>query len=235
MLYFNKWFKLPGPKDLEMSDNNNAMPSEFFRNNKTETTWEQYYEYLACTFPIRYFLAATLPQFFRDSWRKFSRLFTDAHYWLVSHLVPGKRFHWLDLRQPNGYRYGWCDNDHRMECALINLFKEYVEKELTTNHWVPTEEEAAKDDGINCNYMGFKNQLKKYKEVMEIYNWLTKERAIELQEEEDKCTEWSDARKVWADNYEELWAELKALTERNEAKLEEMLQKIIKIRHYLWT
>ena len=36
MIYFNKWLKIPGPKDLGMSDSNNAMPSDFFAITKTK-------------------------------------------------------------------------------------------------------------------------------------------------------------------------------------------------------
>jgi hypothetical protein len=236
MIYFKKLFKFPGPKELGMSDSNNAMPSRFFPNNKTEITWEDYYEYLAKTYPVKYFLAAVFPQFFRDCWRKLSRPFRDAHYWLACHLLPSKRYHWLDLRQPKGYRYGWCDTDRRMVYAMMNLLVEYVEKEMPHGYFVPSEEEAALDDGVTCgNYSGFKRQLENHKEYMTIYNWWTKERAVELEEEGDKCTAWSDARHVWADNTELLWAELKVLTERNEAKLEEMLHRLLKIRHCLWT
>jgi hypothetical protein len=233
MIYFKKIFKFPGPKELGMSDDDYSMPSRMFPNNKTEITWEDYEEYLAKTYPVKYFLGKTIPNFFLHIWWTVSRPFKDTYYWLVSHTI--RRYHWLDLRQPKVYRYGWCDTDHRMEYALTNLFTQFVEKELPHSYFVPSEEDADKDDGVDYNYAGFKRQLNNYKEIMEIYNWLTKERQQEIAEHDQKLTEWSDARHIWADNTDVLWAELKILTERNEAKLEEMLQRLLKIRHVLWT
>jgi hypothetical protein len=233
MIYFNKLFKFPGPKELGMSDDDYAMASRMFPNRKDEITWEDYYEYLAKTYPVKYFLAAIFPQFFRDLWRKFARPFKTVHYWLVSHTT--QQYHWLDLRQPKGYRYGWCDTDHRMVYAMMNLLVEFVEKEGPGGYFVPSEEDAAKDDGVDCNYAGYKRQLDNHKEYMAIYNWWTKERAVEDLEEETKSTEWHEARHAWADNHKDLWKELQVLTERNNAKLEEMLHRLIKIRHCLWT
>jgi hypothetical protein len=240
MIYFKNPFKFPGPKDLGMSDNNNAMPSEFFRNNQTEITWEMYYKYLAKTYPIKFFLVSTIPGFFRSCWIRISRPFKDAHYWLVSHTI--RQYHWLDLRQPknginniNSYRYGWCDTDKRVEYALINLFKEFVELELTDSYFVPSEEDAAKDDGTDFNYCGFRNQLNNYKEIMSIYNWLTKERAVEEKEESDALNVWYNAKQKWSDDTNKLYKKLQLLEARNKAKLEEILIRIVKIRHVLWT
>ena len=237
MIYFNKIFKLPGPKDLGMSHSNNAMPSRLFPNNKTETTWEDYYERVAQMYPIKYFLAATLPYFFIRIWRRISRPFKDAKYWLVSHTI--RQYHWLDLRQsksvPNAYRYGYCETDHRMEMALTNLFIEFVEQKLPHSYFLPSEEDAAKDDGVDHNYSGFKRQLENHKEIMAIYNWLTKDRWQEDAEYDCSLAAWSDARYAWADNEKESWKELNWIEDRNQAKLEEMLVRILKIRHCLWT
>ena len=233
MIFFNKFFKFPGPKELGMSDNDYAMPSRMFPNSPTEITWEDYYEYLAKTYPVKYFFASVIPQFFRDRWRQLSRPFSDAYYWVVSHTV--RQYHWLDLRQPKDYRYGWCDTDHRMVYAMMNLLVEFVEKEVPHCQFVPSEEEAAKDDGIDCQYAGYKRQLDNHKEYMAIYNWWTKERTSEDAEESDKCTEWHEAHQVFAANHKDLWKELQSLKERNDAKLEDMLHRLLKIRHCLWT
>ena len=237
MIYFNKLFKFPGPKELGMSDNDNAMPSRMFPNKPNEVSWEDYYEYLEKTYPVKFFLASTLPHFFLDLWRKMYRPFKTLYYWVVSHLLPSRRFHFVDIRQPgpNGYRYGWLDTDTRMVYALFNLLKEFVEKESPHGYFVPSEEDAAKDDGTNCEYAGFKRQLDDYKEYMAIYNWWTKERQAELEQEANKAIEWHDARLEWAGDHQQLWQELKALQDRNEAKLEDMLHRLIKIRHCLWT
>jgi hypothetical protein len=243
MIYFSKFFKFPGPKDLGWSDSNNAMPSRLFPNNKTEKNWEDYYEYLNKTYPVKFFLASIVPQFFRDIWMRLSRPFKDAHYWLVSHTI--RQYHWLDLRQPKRwkddvedyftYRYGWVDTDHQMEYAMMNLLVNYVEQEMPGSYFIPSEEEAAKDDGVDYNYSGFKRQLANHKEYMAIYNWWKTDRFVELAEYDRKLTEWSDARHAWADNADELLKEVGALEARNDAKLDEMLIRLIKIRRCLWT
>jgi hypothetical protein len=237
MIYFNKLFKLPGPKDLGMSDHNDSMPWRLFSNDKTVLDWDDYYERIAKMYPVKYFLAGTLPVFFLHIWWKISRPFKDAYYWLVSHTI--RQYHWLDLRQPKSvpgaYRYGWCETDIRMELALTNLFIEFVEQQLPHSYFLPSEEDAAKDDGTNCNYAGYKRQLEDHKEMMAIYNWLTKEQYQEKSEYNLALSRWSDALYANSDNQKELWEELKNLEDRNEAKLEEMLLRILKIRPRLWT
>jgi hypothetical protein len=237
MIYFNKLFKLPGPKDLGMSSSNNSMPWRLFNDNQTEPDWDDYEEYLAKMYPVRYFLAATLPYFFVRIWWRLSRPFKDVKYWLVSHTI--RQYHWLDLRQPksvpNAYRYGWCDTDHRIELAITNLFIEFVETELPHSYSFPSEEEAAKDDGVNCNYAGLKRQLEDHKEIMSIYNWLTKERQQEDAEYDRKLTEWSNALHAKSDNKKDLWKELNTLEARNYSNFEKILERIMIIRHRLWT
>ena len=238
MLHFNKLFKLPGPKDLGMSDSNNAMPSEYFRNNKEEYTWENYYARIKKEYPAKFFFASTVPQFFRDCWLRFSRPCKDAHYWLVSHTI--RQYHWLDLRQPKvdyfSYRYGWVEADTQMEYALFNILSNFVENQTKYSHYyVPSEEDAAKDDGVDYNYFGFKEQLANHKELMTIYNWWKKDYHEELAEHDHKLTEWSNARQAFADNKEDLWKELVALDKRNSDKLDEMLIRLIKIRRTMWT
>ena len=214
MIYFNKYFKLPGPKDLGMSDSNYAMPTRLFPNNPTELSWEDYYERLAKMYPKKYFLAATLPSYILHIWRWISRPFKDSHYWFVSHFIPSRIYHWLDLRQPKKgavnvdcYRYGWCDTDHKMEYAIINLFREFVEKRTSNLSW-PSAEEAAKDDGTDYNYCGYKRTFDIHKEIMEIYDWITNKRELEIKIYYDKLSEWSKARHIWSNNVKELHQEL---------------------------
>jgi len=241
MIYFNKFFKLPGPVALGMSKSDYAMPSEFFRNNQTETTWEMYYAKVKELYPVRYFLAATLPYFFVQIWWKVSRPFKDAHYWFVSHFIPSRQYHWLDLRQPrtqfdkDPYRYGWCDTDNRMVYAMMNLLVEFVEEEMPHGWYIPSEEEAAKDDGVDHNYSGLKRQLADYKEFMEIYNWWTKDRYTEISEYDDKLHTWCEARHAFDPGAHALWDDLNSVESRNKNKLNEMLVRLLNIRHVLWT
>src|ERR1700722_20387697 len=207
-MIFNKWFKLPGPKALGMSDNDYAMASEFFRNNQEEHTWEQYYERVAQMYPVRFFLASTLPMFFQNLWRNLTRPFKNIYWWFRHHTT--NCYHWVDIRQPKGrlddygYQYGWLDTDTRIEFAIINLFIEFMEEELPHSFFVPSEEEASKDDGVDYQYAGFKRQRDDYLEMTAIYHWLTKERYVEQKEYDDKLIQWSDARHAWDPNGEVL-------------------------------
>ena len=241
MIHFKQRLKLPGPKALGMSDNDYAMPSRLFPNNPTETTWEDYEEKLAQLYPVRFFLAYTLTTFFQDLWRDVTRPFKNAYWYVRHHTIDC--YHWLDLRQPKGrwggwgYNYGYCEVGQQIEYAIVNIFVRFVEDALTYSYFVPSEEEAAKDNDqdLDHQYTGFKRQLDDYKEMMAIYQWITKERCAEQQEHDDKLTQWSDARQVFAANERVLWEELQALEERNDAKLEEMLARILKIRNRMWT
>jgi hypothetical protein len=254
-----KLFKFPTPKELGMSNFDFGMPSRLFPNHPMEYTWEDYEERLQEMYPDKYLLAYTLPKFFLHLWWAISRPLIKVYYWFVSHFVPSRRYHWLDLRQPD-YKYGWLDIDARMVYALFNLLSQFVEKESHQNY-IPTEEEVKE-----CHWM--KESLDNYKEYMGIYNWWKIDRAKGLEEESKKLTEWSLLREqkdkadkiLWDNLYRihskeesmmrydsseerikreqnerSLFAELKALQIWNENKLEEMLHRLINIRHVLWS
>jgi hypothetical protein len=238
MNHLYKIFKLPGPKDLGMSDSNNAMPSRLFPNKPGEVTWENYEEKLAELYPVKFFLAHTLPHFFRRVWWRASRPFEDAWYWFQCHFLPSHQYHWLDLRepktQPSPYRYGWLDTNRKMELAMFSCLCYFVEREDWSRH-VPSEEDAAKDDGINLQYSGYKRQLADHKEYMAIYQWWTKDRHVESAEESALLDLWHKAHLICAPNANDLHKEMRDIEERNKAKMEEMLQRLLKIRHIMWT
>lgn len=247
MIYFKKLFKFPGPKDLGMSDSNYAMPSRYFRNNNTEVYWEDYYEHLQKTYPLKFFIASTAPEFFIDLWRDVSRPFKKFHYWFVSHTIPSRKYHLLDLRQPKteadpyAYRYGWIDTDHQMEYAIKNLIVKFVEEEMPGSYFIPSEEEVAKDDGINLNYSGYKRQLDNHKEYMEIYKYFTVEQLQLEKNYDDLLSAWSNSKDFSLADYRgnpataELWKRLGEAEKIRDDKLDEMLHRAINIRKCLWT
>lgn len=73
MLYFKKLIKLPGPKDLGMSNNNYSMGSEFFPQEGV-LTWESYYARVKKEYPVSFFFASTIPNFFRSTWLRASQI-----------------------------------------------------------------------------------------------------------------------------------------------------------------
>lgn len=261
MIYLNKIFKIPSPKDLKMSDNNYAMASEFFRNNSTEFTWEQYYAKVKKDYPIRYFFAATFIQFFIDIWNGFSKPIEDFIYKVKCHTLSKYKYHLIDIRQPlpkNGvvnidaYRYGWMDTDGRMQLAMIKLLNDFVEKEMTSKHYYkPSEEEIAKlkmegetDKNKKIEYELLRHQLDNQKEVMTIYNYWNEEHKISDKHIEEQMMIWSDRRseviKSSCDKCNDIILKahhdrLNYLEQTRSEKEEEMLIRLIKIRKFLWT
>lgn len=226
MIYFQKLFKIPGPADVGMSKNNHAMASSHFRNYPNELTWEDYFEHIKKIMPIRYFICATLPGILLSIWWSVRRPILKIISYLKSHLVPSRRFHMLDLRQPktelnpNPYRYGWLDTDARMEYALFNLLVEYVEKELPGYGFLT--EEFVKENP-EC-----KNQYDQQQEFMEIYNyWKFENPKLDHEYELALC--------AWSRDNKELSKKLDEMEEYSSKKLNEMLHRLIDVRHSLWT
>jgi len=125
-----KWwkiFRVPGPKELGLSDSN-ALPMRDFQSiEDMSPNWEEWQAIVKKKYPIKYFLSEELTIWCRVKYR---RLVMDPWYWLVSHLVPSRRYHMLDLRQPQddplAYRWGWLEVDCQMEYALFNILNDYV-------------------------------------------------------------------------------------------------------------
>lgn len=231
---------------MGMSDNDWAMPSEFFRNNPEEYTWEMYYDKLKALYPVRFFLASTVPQFFRDRWLKISRPFEDTTYWLKCHLFTEHRYHLVDIRRAAKndsvlpYTHGWMDTDWRMVYAMFSLLIDFVEKEMPHSYFIPSEEDAAKDDGTcNNSYAGFKIQLDRHREYMTIYNYWMVDRPAEEKRIDELLRVWSDLRKaskgLETEEVKTAWKASNEASAARDAKLEEMLVRLLKIRHCLWT
>lgn len=236
MIYFNNFFKIPGPKDLGMSASNYAMPARGFER-VGEYTWEDYYHTVKSVYPIKFFLASTLPLFFLRLWWSISRPFSTFHYWLVSHTI--RRYHILDLRQPSSdisdadyYRYGWIDTDRRMEFALFNLLTQFMEVEWD-NKYFPTEEviQSTPEDQREV----LRQQRDDMVEIKAIYDWWIKDRKLEKAREAQLLNEWHDAHINRLPQATQLHKELDALEAFNYHKLEEMMIRLIKVRGRLWT
>jgi hypothetical protein len=236
MIFFEKFFKIPGPRDLGMSDNNNSMPCSMFRSDSTKKTWEDYYAKVKELYPVRYFFSHAVYSLwlFSSRWKRI--LITDPIYWLKCHLMTKHRYHLVDLRKADSqYKFGWMDTDHRMVLAMFSLLIDFVEKEMPHGYFVPTEEEAALDTGECNEHMGSRRQRNNYIEYMAIYNYWKVERP-KLEAEHDRLlTAWSAARGVNTPESEKLWDELNAQEAAKDKVLEEMLLRLIAVRHYLWT
>jgi hypothetical protein len=231
-----KWWKifhLPSPKELGWTDSEyNALPMRMFsQNNGNEHTWEDWEEKVREEYPFRYFMSETLPSWFRY---RIQRPIKDAWYWIICHLLPSRRYHILDLRQPenkerglSGYKYGWIDSDTKMLYALFNILNKFVEDEVS-NWYCPSEEEVQSEPHLLY-------QRNNWLETKAIHYWWNVERIRQMKEHDDLLGQWSDAQKANAPETHQLWDELKKADKAQEDKEDEMIARLLKIRRSLWT
>ena len=232
MLFLRKLLKLPSPVELGWSDSN-ALESREWTPDCKGPTWEDWHATVKKMHPVRYFIAETLGDFLRyEVWLRFTRPFKDTRYWVVSHLIPSRRYHILDLRQPDNqpdsYRYGWCDTDHRMLFAIFNLLNQFVEGEMP-NYYCPTEEEVEKDPSLI-------HQRKFVFEVNAIHHWWNVTRKQDLKAYDNLLSQWHDVRKEGKkEKAAQLFKILGSVEKDNEDKVDEMIARLMKIRRSLWT
>lgn len=236
MLFLRKLFKLPSPVDLGWSKTN-ALESAFFSDEPKGKTWEDWHATVKEMHPIKYWFAETAPDFIRfNIWLPIKRPIADAHYWFVSHFVPSRRYHMLDLRQscPKGskqecYRYGWQDVPEKMLYAIFNLLGEYLNEEQPVDlalHYTHKQIEAD---------IALKAQQEAFEEANAIYHWWTKTRHEENALSEQLLDEWLSAKKNKAENRDYIRTRYLTQERMNEAKVEEMVTRLMKIRRTLWT
>jgi hypothetical protein len=229
MLFLRKLFKLPSPVDLGWSEYN-ALEDEEFSDEPKGKTWQDWHRTVKQMHPVKYWIAETFGDWLRYSvWLPIKRPFEKAHYWLVSHIVPSRRYHMLDLRQPGGYQYGWQDVPEKMLYAMFNLLGEYLNKESPHDltQWY-TREQIEADAGL-------KKQQDDIEEARAIYHWWTVERKKEFEAKAELTSEWCAAKKAKAPNKEELWAAVRKMDEDLDKKEDEMIARLMKIRRTLWT
>lgn len=224
-----KLFGLPSPIELGWSSHN-ALEDEEFSDEPQGKTWQDWHRHVKQLHPTKYFFVETLPKFFRyNVWWPIKRPIERSHYWLVSHLIPSRRYHMLDLRQEGGYRYGWQDVPEKMLYAMFNLLGEYLNKEqpydLSDDY---TEAQINADASL-------KHQYDALNEARAIYHWWTVGRKREEQEEAEIRNLWWEAKKAKDPKRDEYWQKLQKMKEDAETKTDEMIARLMKIRRGLWT
>ncbi len=244
MLFFRKLFKLPGAKELGKSDCD-ALQSRQFTPDCEGYTWEDWHADVKEKYPIRYFFAETASDFVKYKLvYPVYKPIKELKYWFVSHSIPSRRYHMLDLRQPKSkdgydvdeYKYGWRDTPERMLFAMFNLLDEFVKYELP-NLYCPTEEEIknAENDLLKWSQKSLISQREIYFEILAIHKWWTYDRKIEYKAYENMRHQWSISRKEKANNTEYLWKKMRAMEEEFERKTDEMIARLMKIRRNLWS
>lgn len=224
-----KLYGLPSPIELGWSKHN-ALEDEDFSPDPKGKTWQDWHRHVKQLHPVRYFIVESVPKFWRYKiYWPIKRPIEKAHYWLVSHLIPSRRYHMLDLRQPGGYQYGWNDVPEKMLYAMFNLLGEYLNKEqpfdLSDSY---TEEQIEADPGM-------KLQQGSLCEARAIYHWWT----VGKKQEEDAISDqqdiWWKARKAKDPEAETHFTKLNEMKEAQENKTDEMIARLMKIRRGLWT
>ena len=238
MLFLRKLFKLPSPVELGWSEYN-ALEDEDFSPEPHGKTWQDWHKHVKQLHPVKYWIAETFGDFVRYKiWLRITRPFKDAHYWFVSHFIPSRRYHMLDLRQPCGkgevknfdcYQYGWRDVPEKMLYAMFNLLGEYLNKETPHDltQWY-TREQIEADEGM-------KKQQADIEEARAIYQWWTVGRKEEAEIHAKLLHDWAEARRAKAPNAEHLWELLQNCKDEEERKTDEMIARLMKIRRTLWT
>ena len=235
MSFFKNLFKLPGPRELGMSDYD-ALESRDLTPDCTGPTWEDWHEKVKSMYPVRYWLLESAPSWFKEHiWWKISMPMSKFYYKLKCHLVPSYRYHFLDLRQPRNeddidhYRYGWRDVPEKMLYAIFNLLGEYLNKEnphdLTDSY---SREEIEAD-------AGFKAQQDAIDEARAIYAWWTTERKLDYKKYNGLLSYWSVIRKSNREEADLIFKQMKNQEEYIESKTDEMIARLMKIRRTLWT
>jgi hypothetical protein len=226
-----KLFRLPSPKDLGWTDcEHNALPMALFKRVGDDTpTWEDWDAKMRKEYPVRYFFAETVPFWFRTM---INRRIKDSWYWVKCHLLPSHRYHILDLRQPkseatHNYTWGWIDSDTKMLYALFNILNTFVEKELP-HMYCPSEEDVQKESHLL-------HQRNHYLEIKAIHYWWNIERLRQNKAHAEMQDKWSEAKQANDPIEHQYWDQLRKIDAANEAKEDEMIGRLIKIRRSLWT
>lgn len=233
MKFLKKLFLLPTPVELGKSEHD-ALPSSLFPNDEEdEYTWEDYDREMQTDHPVLWFLNRTIPRLWRRYiWGTYAPL-ERARYWLVSHLIPSRRYHLLDLRQdgPGEYKYGWIDSDRQLLYACFKILKNYVENELPNSYVQQefTEEELANEPGAAQWYTH-------YQEVKALHHYWTVERPA-WQKIIDKLSgqayDHRQNRKIAESN--RVYALLHREQDRFDQAETDALIRLIKTRKGMWT
>lgn len=231
-----RWLNIPTPKQLGWSESN-SLGMRGFNNgnpeNDNQKSWEDYHEYCAKHYPIRWFIADTIPH---SVLYPIKRFFSNVKWWIIGHTT--QRHHLLDLRQPklrNGqknfdhYSWGYSDVVQKMVLANFTLLVEFVEKE---DKYCPTEKEIAETSEDNGKQILIE-QRNNCLEVQAIYNYWTKDRNVLAEKQDALLTAWCDTKD--SDTRKQHWSALNKLEQANNDLEDEMLVRLMKVRRSLWT
>lgn len=240
---FRRWLKKnigpPSPIELGKSKSN-ALPMREFTPETKDYTWEDWREEVKRDYPVRYFIAETVPHKVSV---KIIMPIDHFFYWIKSRFI--RKNHLLDLRQPktgtsDDYEWGWLEHDQKLVLGCFTALKHYMEDAERCPTYGPDDKSIAeleellekeKNNEEDCYATGTENFIKTLKEVKEIWNYWTVERKQQL-----KYMDYL-IRKAYGRNSRDKQAqkEHSLATQWFYQIEEEMLIRLIKIRSVLWS
>lgn len=227
--HFVAWLEPPSPYALGRTQHEfEELPFRSFRQGEPDAyAWEDWRDEVSAKYPVRFWLTNTLPYGYFYPWL---RTASNWWEWLMCHLLPSRRFHLIDVRNPGPgihYTHGWRDKPDMMLWSWMVLLRDYVENEQPVDpaSWASPEELAEP---------GLAAQKAEYDEAIAIYNWWMHGRVEEEEEEQrlldakkqffERTVEWRMATDAW----------FQYRTWRSERD-DEMLRRLVAIRRRMWT
>lgn len=174
-----------------------------------EYSWDDWERDNRSKYPVRYFWQESLPEYYMV----IKKFFKDIFYYIRTHTY--NKYHLIDARCPTWgleYKWGWCDRCELILIAPFQILKDFVEKELPHSYvdWDATEHHKAA-----------------YKEIQELYAWWMTGR-------KNAWKEWQDNLDKLVPMSEEYRSVLQQMDDL-EAQDNIMLDRLVKIRGFLWT
>lgn len=231
-----KLFKLPGPKELGMSERD-ALGCRELTPFQDGPTWDDWREIVQEKHPIKYFLSEKLVP--AVVW-PVQRVVKDSWYWVKCHTLPSYRFHKLDFRGVDPlhkYTHGYIDPCTVMQWGAWAALRIYVEKELIHEHYANPE--AYTEEDRNSDWFN-EQKRQRYDEPMALYKYWMEDRAAEKKEEDrlfalTKINRKNALDKLSKADYDKASEEWLAYHRACEAREQEMFMKLCALREYLWT
>lgn len=226
---FRKAVCIPSPKQL--GQRSNALISRAFGySGQQGYSWEDYEKEIRIRYPFRYFFFRAIPRQIDRVLIPMRRNWREALYFLKCHLLTSHRHHLLDIRQPKGrsydYRWGYINPDDKMMLALFTILCDFVEKENPHNPLENTSLEELSAQGQLVYYEG-------YKEMMDLYHWWNTGRKEDHKMADEFFESYRDEKNHMIYNQKSnQWI---SMTRDLEAKDDEMLGRLLKIRRQLWS
>jgi len=214
-------FSLPGPKELGKSDHN-SLPSRKFSPFEKGYCWEDFDKLIAEQYPIRNWIFNVFFSWFsKKAYRLTMRWYDFKSIWI-------NKDHLIDLRQRTKFDHydgGYIDNVQKVLYANFNILCNFVESK---------EFERMKQQFLQKNIEdeSDKTWQDAAKEMVRLHHyWMT-----ERTQDNEKCQmlhniaksknnkeEYSEAMNVWLD-----------FGRAVDEKEDHMLNRLIKIRRFLW-